>query len=238
LTDEGDALIGADGLRSRVRAALFGESPPIYRNFTTFRGLTDYIPNGYRPSYIREYLGAGKGFGFMMLGKSRMYWYAAVKAPQKESDTTMVSKKELEMIFMNWFPSIPELIDATDESNILKTNLYDRVPVQAWSQQNITLLGDAAHPMLPTLGQGACMALEDALVISKCLQEQTNPTLAFQQYELQRFARTKYIVEQSLQSGKMGELENRYAVALRNAFIKLMRTAISNSFKSIHTYRV
>ncbi len=82
------------------------------------------------------------------------------------------------------------------------------------------------------------MALEDALVISKCLQEQPNPTLAFQQYELQRFARTKYIVEQSLQSGKMGELENSFAVGLRNTFMKLMRTAISNSFKSIHGYRV
>jgi 2-polyprenyl-6-methoxyphenol hydroxylase-like FAD-dependent oxidoreductase len=238
LTDEGDALIGADGLRSRVRAALFEKSPPIYRNFTTFRGLTDYIPNGYRPGYIREYLGAGKGFGFMMLGKSRMYWYAAVKAPQKEPDTMMISKKELEMIFQNWFPSISELIAATGETNILKTDLYDRVPVQPWSQQNITLLGDAAHPMLPTLGQGACMALEDALVISKCLQEQPNPTLAFQQYELQRFARTKYIVEQSLQSGKMGELENRFAVGLRSTLMKLMRTVISNSFKSIHAYRV
>jgi 2-polyprenyl-6-methoxyphenol hydroxylase-like FAD-dependent oxidoreductase len=238
LTDEGDALIGADGLRSRLRAALFGDKPPIYRNFTTWRGLTDFIPSGYRSGYIREFLGAGKGFGFMMLGKNRMYWYAAVKVPQEQTDKTMISKKELERMFHKWFPSIPELIAATDETSILKTNLYDRVPIQPWGQQNITLLGDAAHPMLPTLGQGACMALEDALVISKCLQKQPNAVLAFQEYESKRFARTKYIVEQSLQSGKMGELENHLAVGVRNTFMKLMRAAISNSFKSIHSYRV
>jgi 2-polyprenyl-6-methoxyphenol hydroxylase-like FAD-dependent oxidoreductase len=82
------------------------------------------------------------------------------------------------------------------------------------------------------------MALEDAVVITKCLQAQSNPTSAFQQYESQRFARTKSIVEQSLRSGKMGELENRYAVTLRNTFMKLMGAAINNSFHTIHAYRV
>lgn len=237
LTTEGDALIGADGLRSRVRAALLGDHPPTYRNFKTWRGLTDYIPNGYRPGYIQEFLGRGKGFGFMMLGKGRMYWYAAATARLAQPDAASGRKKELETVFQDWFPSIPELIAATDEANILTTDLYDRAPTQPWSKQNITLLGDAAHPMLPTMGQGACTALEDAFVVAKCLQEQSDPTAAFQQYESLRFPRTKLIVEQSLQSGKMGELENRFAVALRNTFMKLMGSAISNSFKSLHSYR-
>ncbi|OUL36473.1 monooxygenase [Nostoc sp. T09] len=235
---DGDALIGADGLKSRVRAGLFGDYPPIYRNFTTWRGLTDYIPSGYLSSYIREFFGPAKAFGFMMLGKNRMYWYAAAKAPEGQPDSALGRKRELEEMFQGWFPSILELIAATDEANILKTALYDRIPARPWGKQNITLLGDAAHPMLPTLGQGACMALEDALVITKCLQAQSNPTSAFQQYESQRFGRTKSIVEQSLRSGKMGELENRYAVALRNTFMKLMAAAINNSFHSIHAYRV
>ncbi|MGB7441362.1 MAG: FAD-dependent monooxygenase, partial [Coleofasciculaceae cyanobacterium] len=106
-----------------------------------------------------------------------------------------------------------------------------------WSQQNITLLGDAAHPMLPTMGQGACTALEDAYVIAKCLQTQPNPIIAFQQYEFLRFPRTKAIVEQSLQSGKMGELKNLFAVGLRNTFMKMMSSAISKSFNSLHAYR-
>lgn len=237
LTDEGDALVGADGLRSRVRAALKGDQPPIYRNFKTWRGLTDYVPCGYRPGYIQEFLGRGKSFGFMMLGKGRMYWYAAATAPEAQADASIGRKKELETMFQDWLALVPELITATDEANILTTDLYDRTPTQPWSKQNITLLGDAAHPMLPTMGQGACTALEDAFVVAKCLKEQANPTAAFQQYESERFPRMKFIVEQSLRAGKMGELHHPFSVALRNTFMKLISSTISNSFKSLHAYR-
>lgn len=237
LTVEGDALIGADGLRSPVRAALLGDQPPIYRNFKTWRGLTDYVPRGYRPGYIQEFLGRGKGFGFMMLGKGRMYWYAAATARLAQPDAPVGRRKELETMFQDWFASVPELITTTDEANILTTDLYDRVPTQSWSKQNITLLGDAAHPMLPTMGQGACTALEDAFVVAKCLKEQANPTAAFQQYESERFLRMKLIVEQSLRAGKMGELDNPFGVALRNIFMKLMSSTITNNFKSLHAYR-
>lgn len=233
----GDALIGADGLRSRVRAAILGDEPPTYRNFKTWRGLTNYIPSAYRPGYIQEFLGYGKGFGFMMLGKGKMYWYAAATAPEAQPDAAIGRKKELEMIYQDWFPAIPELIAATDEGNILTTDLYDRPPIQPWSQQNITLLGDAAHPMLPTMGQGACTALEDAYVVAQCLQAQPDPSVAFQQYEFVRFPRTKAIALASLQSGKMGELKNPLAVGLRNTFMKVMGSAISNSFQSLHAYR-
>jgi len=233
----GDALIGADGLRSRVRAAILGDEPPTYRNFKTWRGLTNYIPSAYRPGYIQEFLGYGKGFGFMMLGKGKMYWYAAATAPEAQPDAAIGRQKELEMIYQDWFPAIPELIAATDEGNILTTDLYDRPPIQPWSQQNITLLGDAAHPMLPTMGQGACTALEDAYVVAQCLQAQPDPSVAFQQYEFVRFPRTKAIALASLQSGKMGELKNPVAVGLRNTFMKVMGSAISNSFQSLHAYR-
>jgi 2-polyprenyl-6-methoxyphenol hydroxylase-like FAD-dependent oxidoreductase len=234
---EGDALIGADGLRSRVRSTVLDDEPPIYRDFKTWRGLTDYIPSGYRPGYIREFLGAGKGFGFMMLGKNKMYWYAAATAPEAQPDAEIGRKKELEQMYRDWFPSIPELISATDEVNILTTDLYDRPPTLFWSKQNITLLGDAAHPMLPTMGQGVCTALEDAYVVAKCLKERSDSSAAFQKYESLRFPRTKAIVEQSLQSARMGELKNPLAVGIRNTFIKVMGSAISRSFKSIHGYR-
>ncbi|MGL5075522.1 MAG: FAD-dependent monooxygenase [Waterburya sp.] len=238
LTVEGDALIGADGLRSKVRTELFGEQPPIYHNFATWRGLTSHVPDTYRPGYIQEFLGQGKGFGFMMLGKSRMYWYAAALAPENQPDAPIEEKKELESMFQDWFVSIPELIAATDETDIIKTNLYDRVPTLPWSKQNITLLGDAAHPTLPTLGQGACMALEDALMITKCLLEHSEPAIAFKYYESQRFPRTKSIVKQSLRSGRMGQLAHPITVKLRETLMKLMKPAIINSFKSLHAYRV
>jgi 2-polyprenyl-6-methoxyphenol hydroxylase-like FAD-dependent oxidoreductase len=237
LSVAGDALIGADGLRSRVRSAILGEQPPTYRHFKTWRGLTDYIPSGYRPGYIREFLGGGQGFGWMMLGKGKIYWYAAATAIENQPDAAIGRKKELEMMYQDWFPSIPELILATDEAKILTTDLYDRPPTLPWSQENITLLGDAAHPMLPTMGQGACTALEDAYVVAKCLKEQPDAIAAFQHYQSLRFPRTKVIVEQSLQSAKMGELKHPLAVGIRHTFMKVMGSAISSSFKSLHTYR-
>lgn len=247
LTVEGDALIGADGLNSRVRSALqqrkrsqLDSSQPIYRGCTTWRGLTDYVPSTYRHDIISEFLGCGKAFGFVMIGKGRMYWYAAAKAPEGQPDDAAVGRKrELQELFQDWHASISELITATDEANILKTDLYDRVPTLPWSQQNITLLGDAAHPTLPTYGQGACMALEDAIVVTQCLLAHSEPIAAFQQYESQRFARTKMIVEESLQAGQLIQWENRAVVALRETVMKLLPTSVlKHKIKPLHDHKV
>ena len=238
LADEGDGLIGADGLRSRVRSQLFGTAPPIYRGMTSYRGLTNYIPDTYKRGYICEFLGAGKAFGFVTIGKGRMYWYVASKASEGQPDAPIGRKRELQEMFQNWPSPIPELIGKTDEANIIKTDLYDRVPLQKWSFSNITLLGDAAHPTLPTMGQGACMAIEDALVVTKCLLEYSDAATAFRQYESLRLIRTKKIVEQSLLIGKVARIENPVVVALRNTLMKLLSQQFDNDYKVLHGYKV
>ncbi|MGV0105077.1 FAD-dependent monooxygenase [Nostoc sp. DSM 114160] len=238
LADEGDVLIGADGLRSKVRSQLFGQVKPIYRGMTSYRGLTNYIPNTYKPGYICEFLGSGKAFGFVTIGKGRMYWYVASKAAEGQSDAPVGRKQELQEMFQDWPTPIPELIAATDETSILKTDLYDRVPIPKWSFSNITLLGDAAHPTLPTMGQGACMAIEDALVVTQCLLEHSDPAAALRQYESRRLVRTKKIVEQSLLIGKVAQLENPVVVAVRNTLMKLLSQQFDNDYRAIHAYRV
>lgn len=237
LFDEGDALIGADGLRSRVRAQLFGEAKPIYRSMTAYRALTHYVPDTYKSGYICEFLGSGKAFGFLAIGIGRMYWYVASKAREGQPDAPIGRKRELQNMFQDWPSPIPELIAATDEASILKNDLYDRVPIQEWSKQNITLLGDAAHPTLPTMGQGACMALEDALVVANCLLE-SDPADAFREYESLRQVRTKKIVEQSLMIGKSFQIENRVFVALRNRLMKLLTPQFEKDYKALHGYTV
>jgi 2-polyprenyl-6-methoxyphenol hydroxylase-like FAD-dependent oxidoreductase len=237
LVDEGDALIGADGLRSRVRAQLFGDAQPIYRAMTAYRALTAYVPDTYKPGYICEFIGSGKAFGFLTIGKGRMYWYTASKALQGQPDAPVGRKQELQEMFADWPEPIPELIAATDEASILKNDLCDRIPIKQWGQQNITLLGDAAHPTLPTMGQGACMALEDALVVTKCLLEQRHSADAFRQYESLRVGRTKKIVEQSLAIGKSFQIENRVFIALRNTLMKLLAQQFDNDYKALHAYR-
>ena len=237
LIDEGDALIGADGLRSQVRAQLFGEASPIYRGMTAYRALTSYVPDTYKPGYICEFIGSGKAFGFLAIGKGRMYWYAASKASQGQPDASVGRKRELQEMFADWPEPISELITATDEASILKNDLFDRVPIPEWSKPNITLLGDAAHPTLPTMGQGACIALEDALVVTKCLLAWTNSAEAFRQYESLRMGRTKKIVQQSLAIGKSFQIENRVFIALRNTVMKLLAKQFNNDYKALHAYR-
>jgi 2-polyprenyl-6-methoxyphenol hydroxylase-like FAD-dependent oxidoreductase len=238
LADEGDGLIGADGLRSRVRSQLFGEAKPIYRGMTSYRGLTNCIPDTYKRGYICEFLGAGKAFGFVTIGKGRMYWYVASKASEGQPDAPIGRKRELQEMFQNWPAPIPELIAATDETSILKTDLYDRVPIPKWSFSNITLLGDAAHPTLPTMGQGACMAIEDALVVTKCLLEHSDAATAFRKYESLRLIRTKKIVEQSLLIGKVARIENTVIAAVRNTLMKLLSHQFENDYKALHAYKV
>lgn len=162
---------------------------------------------------------------------------AQSKASEGQPDAPIGRKQELQEMFTDWPEPIPELIAATDEASILKNDLCDRVPIKQWGKQNITLLGDAAHPTLPTMGQGACMALEDALVVTKCLLEQRHPADAFRQYESLRIGRTKKIVEQSLAIGKSFQIENRVFIALRNTLMKLLAQQFNNDYKTLHAYR-
>ncbi|MBW4644494.1 MAG: FAD-dependent monooxygenase [Goleter apudmare HA4340-LM2] len=165
-----------------------------------------------------------------------MYWYVASPAP--EGKPSVADKPELAEMFHNWPAPIPELIAATDAANIIKTDLYDRPPIPKWSQQNITLLGDAAHPTLPTMGQGACMAIEDALAVTQCLLKHSEPTAAFRQYESMRLLRTKKIVEQSLLIGKVARLQNPLVAAMRNTFMKFLSQQFEKDYKTLHAYKV
>lgn len=233
----GSALIGADGLRSQVRAQLLADSRANYCGMTSYRGLTSYIPDTYKRGNVCEFLGAGRAFGFVSIGKGRMYWYAAIKAPEGQFHTSQGHKCTLLGLFRKWPAPIHDLIDATKESHILKTDLYDRVIVPQWGKQDVTLLGDAAHPTLPTMGQGACMALEDALVITQCLAQNPDPTSAFRQYETLRYPRTKKIVEQSARIGKVAGLENRLVATLRNIAMKWFARQFEKDYESLHAYR-
>jgi 2-polyprenyl-6-methoxyphenol hydroxylase-like FAD-dependent oxidoreductase len=92
--------------------------------------------------------------------------------------------------------------------------------IRSWGAGRITLLGDAAHPMTPNLGQGACQALEDAVVLSQCLAAQTDVPAALRSYEHQRIPRANELVNRSRQVGAIGQVESRVAVRLRDAFFR------------------
>jgi 2-polyprenyl-6-methoxyphenol hydroxylase-like FAD-dependent oxidoreductase len=113
------------------------------------------------------------------------------------------------------------LIAATDEGAILRNDIFDRRPVRHWGNGPVTLLGDAAHPPTPNLGQGAGLALEDALVLAGCLADQREPAAALRSFEGRRMKRSAVIIEQSSLFGKIGQREHPLLCSLRDGLTPL-----------------
>ena len=108
------------------------------------------------------------------------------------------------------------LLEATPPENILRTDINDRKPVPSWTQGRVTLLGDAAHPTTPNLGQGGCMAIEDAVVLGHCLGKHAAFADAFAAYEQRRVEHTSKIVNASFQLGRVAQLEGAFTTWLRD----------------------
>lgn len=219
----GRTLIGADGLYSSVRTHLFGETQPRYAGYTAWRGvvaapLVDIL--------VGEYWGSGKRFGMVPLSGNRVYWFATNTTSEGMQEGFAGRKQEVLSLFADWYPSIPALIEATPESEILRNDIYDRPPLPYWTRGRVTLLGDAAHPMTPNLGQGACQALEDALVLAQCLEHTENVPVALQLYQARRIQHTTQVVVHSRTLGRIGQWKSPLACWLRDNGLKYTPKAL------------
>ncbi len=180
-----DAVIGADGQRSVTRAILFGNRGARLRDcrYGSWRGTAVQPPMSDWHTVVGETWGATGRFGFVPISRSRIAWYAAV------DDGARGERGALRTCFGDWHEPIPSLIDHTPDEHLWFDRIYDRWPLRHWSVGPITLLGDAAHPMTPELGQGACQAILDAGAVADALARSSDPTAAFYDYERARRAR-------------------------------------------------
>ncbi len=210
-TASADILIGADGLNSVVRAALHGDRPPRYAGCTAWRAV---VPFDVSAVQATESWGRGSVFGQVPMSEDRVYWYATKNCPPGQCQSE--HKPELRQLFRGWHAPIEELIEATPESAILRNDIFDRPPLKTWGRGRVTLLGDAAHPMTPYLGQGGCQALEDAVVLGQCLTTHPDIESALRAYESLRIPRVNALVQRSRVIGQIAQLKNPFAVRLRN----------------------
>jgi len=221
---KGHALIGADGLNSTVRAQLLGRSKPVYRGYWSWRGIAHFALPEEHSHVASETWGNGRRFGIEPMGHGRVFWYATANAPEGTLGEQSEWKDELRQRFKEWHSPIPGIIESTPQEDVLKHETVDRMPIRYWGRGRVTLLGDAAHPTTPNLGQGACMAMEDALVIAKCLTSADEMEARLRRYEKLRFKRTALITRDSLRVGQVGQIENTIVAALRNAAFKMIPT--------------
>ena len=221
-----DALVGADGLRSRVRQQLFGRIEPVYRGYTVWRGVAQLRYKIRRGANIQEAnsetWGRGQRFGILDTGDGHITWYATANVSRDHRDAPEGRREELLRLFRGWHDPIANLIAATDETAILKNGACDLPPLRRWGSGRVTLLGDAAHPCTPNLGQGGCMAIEDAAVLAKSLREEDSVEAALRAYEALRRRRTRHIQQRSLLMGRIGQWESDLMVAGRGMVTSLL----------------
>ncbi|MQM17579.1 hypothetical protein Taro_050549 [Colocasia esculenta] len=160
-TYEGDLLVGADGIWSKVRRILFGHSEASYSGYTCYSGIADFVPPDIETVGYRVFLGHKQYFVSSDVGAGKMQWYAFHKEEPGGVDAPNGQKERLLKIFGGWCENVIDLLNATDEEAIIRRDIYDRIPVLTWGKGRVTLLGDSIHAMQPNMGQGGCMAIED-----------------------------------------------------------------------------
>jgi len=219
--ERGDLLIGADGLNSTVRKRLLGDGPPRYAGYIAWRAVVT-PERGLGPQWGIESWGRGTRFLSAPIGRGRVYWAAAENVLRGVDHEPARGRKDaLLRVFRDWHEPIEELIRATDECAILHTAIYDRDPLgERWGEGRISLLGDAAHPMTPDLGQGACQAIEDAAVLATYLSQESDPALALRHYEAHRARRVATIVQRSRRLGRVAQLKDPLLCQLRDVLLK------------------
>ncbi len=224
---EGDLIIGADGVRSAVRTSLFGEDPPRYTGVVCYRTVipVSAFPDG---EAIRD---AGNSRGphglFVRYGVRRgelinVVCFRDEEGYKHQSWNTECSPDDVRKEYADWDASFQRVFDV--ESTWYKWPLFDRDPIPHWSKGRITLLGDAAHPMLPYLGQGAAQALEDAAVLGAALAENRDDLPAgLVLYEKARIPRTSEIVLLARARAGVNHEVSPFAAWRRDAMIKLRK---------------
>lgn len=233
-----DGLVGADGINSAVRAQIHGPSEPIYRGYSIWRGIAPEVSGAVR-GHISETWGTGRRFGILPMGRGRVCWYATRNAGPSQGDAPGGRKAEVLDLFRDWHAPIGTLIESTDPTDILKNDAHDRKPLKSWGEGLVTLLGDAAHPITPNVGQGACMAIEDGACLAKCLIESPDVAAAFRTYEARRGPRTGHVSRQARRIGAIGQWEHPWIVKGRDLVTRLVLSrAPEMQLNAIYAYEV
>jgi 2-polyprenyl-6-methoxyphenol hydroxylase-like FAD-dependent oxidoreductase len=219
-TAEADCLIACDGIHSPIRKKLIPTSYPRYAGYTCWRAVIDTAPASVDMAETSETWGPGCRFGIVPLSDNRLYWFACINAKEKDPGMRSMRISDLQQHFRDFHSPVGEILAQTPDHKLIWSDIIDIKPLQQFAFGKVVLLGDAAHATTPNMGQGACMAIEDAAILANCIENYSTPEEAFVQYERKRIDRTTAIVKNSWNIGRIAQLENSVLIKLRNTLIR------------------
>lgn len=194
-----DLLIGADGrMQSVARKFVAGDNTPLYQGFVNWIGVAQASHALVDDISIQDFWGEGQRFGCVPIRPELVYWAAAQARPLDEAMPIADMHEDLENLFAQWPEPVSRILRATPENAIRLIAVHDLEPLPTWNRANVLLVGDAAHAPLPTSGQGACQALEDAWHLARCMDDGAGASLdeIFQAFARIRAAKTARLAEQ------------------------------------------
>lgn len=223
-TDEADLVIGADGIRSAVRAALFGRDEPRSAGYTCWRGICP-MPKSLKPGYIAEWWGRGQRFGITTLPRDRVYWFATQNiGPGQHGDEWQLVGDA----FHGWADPVSEILATTPRTHVFRNDIIDRPPNRDWVSGRAVLIGDAAHSTTPNFGQGGCMAIEDSVVLARCLINEPKLESALASFVVERCPRTSAIIRESWRFGRVGQMQGRISCWMRDRLFGMLLPLIGS----------
>jgi salicylate hydroxylase len=203
-TEMADLVVAADGIRSTIREALFNPAPPVFTGFVAWRGL---VATADLPAHLRESavaFGQGRHINRYLVRRGELLNFVAVAQRNKWEAEGWTIPAPLDE-FLEEFSSFDEgtrtVISRPVLGQVFKWGLFGRSWLEEWSCGRVVLLGDAAHPMLPFLGQGGANAIEDAMILARCLQSSAVPEQAFALYQRTRAPRARAATDQAAKRG-------------------------------------
>jgi len=245
-THDADFLVGSDGLKSKMRTVLNpDEGDPAWSGYTCFAAIAYCKPHDIKEVGYKVFLGRRKYFVSVDVGGGRIQWYAFLNIPPggvpPESQKGEGAIEFLRPEFEGWSEEVFQLLDSTPFEEVEQRDLYDRAPQVTWATGRVCLLGDAAHPMMPNLGQGGCMAIEDAFVLGRELGRINNDNsavpLALKRYNQNRVLRAAAVQGMSRLSSAIlfqynhpVELVSMFPPRLKNAAPKSIITRMGQGF--------
>ncbi len=213
-------LIVAEGIHSPLQNRIASDANVRYSGYTCWRGIVDN--SELKINETSETWGKEGRFGIVPLADNQIYWFACKNSVQQNSNFKNYTLDQLLNNFKDYHHPVVKLIKTTCPGNLIWGDICDIKPLQKTAHGNVLLIGDAAHAATPNIGQGAGMAIEDAVILANSLVKNSRVSEAFKSFEKGRLTRSQKIVNNSWRLGKIAQVENDFLASLRNMAFRLM----------------